>query len=127
MSRNTIGRWLALYASGGLPAVLQIYVPPGKRPSLAPDVLASIEQALHQPAGFGSYVELRQWVERTHGVSIKYKTLYSLVRKRFHAKLKVPRPSHTKKARSRRRLSSQLYGPTPRSYSARQHTADQGL
>ena len=76
-------------------------------------VLASIDQALHLPAGFGSYVELRQWVEQTHGVSIKYKTLYSLVRKRFHAKLKVPRPSHTKKARGRRRFSNQLYRAAP--------------
>jgi hypothetical protein len=36
-------------------------------------------------------------VARTHGVQIKYKTLYTLVRTRFRAKLKVPRPSHTKK------------------------------
>jgi len=96
VSRNTIGRWLARYQAGGLTALLDIYVPPGKRPSLAPDVLTSIEQALQRPAGFGSYEELRQWVERTHHVPVKYKTLYTLVRTRFKAKLKVARPSHTK-------------------------------
>jgi hypothetical protein len=68
---------------------------PGKRPSLASEVLASIEQALQRPTGFGSYEELRQWVEHTHQVQVKYKTLYTLVRTRFKAKLKVPRPSHT--------------------------------
>jgi transposase len=96
--RNTISRWLARYAAGGLEALLATYVPPGKPVSLAPAVLASLEQALRQPAGFASYEALRQWVAQTHGVQINYKTLYTLVRTRFKTKLKVPRPSHTKKS-----------------------------
>jgi transposase len=95
--RNTIGRWLALYAARGLEALLETYVPAGKPVSLAPEVLASLEQALHRPEGFASYEALRQWVRQTHGVEVKYKTLYTLVRVRFKAKLKVARPSHTKK------------------------------
>ncbi len=97
ISRNTVGHWLGIYEAGGLPALLDVYVPPGKRPSLAPEVLASIEQALQQPDGFASYEALRQWVEQTHQVQVKYKTLYTLVRTRCKAKLKVPRPSHQKK------------------------------
>lgn len=97
VSRNTVGRWLARYAAGGLASLLDLHVPSGKRPSLAPEVLVSIEQVLRQPTGFGSYEDLRQWVEHTHQVQVKYKTLYTLVRKRFKTKLKVPRPSHTKK------------------------------
>jgi transposase len=95
--RNTISRWLARYAVGGLDALLATYVPAGKPVSLAPAVLASLEQALRRPAGFASYEALRQWVRRTHGVEVKYKTLYTLVRTRFKTKLKVARPSHTKK------------------------------
>jgi transposase len=95
--RNTISRWLALYAAGGLEAVLATYVPAGKPVSLAPHVLASLEQALHRPDGFASYEALRQWVRRAHGVEVKYKTLYTIVRTRFKAKLKVARPTHTKK------------------------------
>jgi hypothetical protein len=34
--RNPIGRWLALYAAGGLDALLATYVPAGKPVSLAP-------------------------------------------------------------------------------------------
>ncbi len=98
VSRNTVGCWLARYEAGGLAALLDLHVPAGKRPMLAPEVLASIEQVLRQPSGFGSYEDLRQWVEQTHQVRVKYKTLYTIVRKRFKAKLKVPRPSHTKKA-----------------------------
>lgn len=62
---------------------------------LAPEVLDNIEHALHGPEGFASYEALRQWVRRTHGVEVKHKTLYTLVRTRFHTKLKVARPSHT--------------------------------
>jgi transposase len=95
--RNTIGRWLAIYARGGLAALLQTYVPAGQPVSLAPQVLASLERALHRPEGFTSYEALRQWLRQTHGVEVKYKTLYTLVRTRFKAKLKVARPTHTKK------------------------------
>ena len=94
--RNTISRWLALYTAGGLEALLATYGPAGKPVSLAPEVLASLEQALHRPEGVASYEALRHWVRRTHGVEVKYKTLYTLVRVRFKATLKVARPSHTK-------------------------------
>ncbi len=97
VSRNTVGHWLASYELGRLSTLLTIYIAPGKSVSLAPDVLAGIEQALQQPAGFASYEDLRQWVERTYHVSIKYKTLYTIVRTQFKAKFRVLRPSHTQK------------------------------
>jgi transposase len=95
--RNTIGHWLALYETGGLEALLDVYIPAGKPLSLPPEVLAAIEQALRQPAGFASYEALRQWVKQTQPLEVNYHTLYTIVRTRFKAKLKVPRPSHTKK------------------------------
>ncbi len=97
VSRNTVGRWLTSYQRGGLANLLNMYVPAGKQPSLPPHVLVSIEQALHRPEGFSSYHDLRHWVEHTHQIQVKYKTLYTIVRTKFNAKLQVPRPSHTKK------------------------------
>jgi putative transposase len=95
--RNTIGHWLALYEADGLEALLDVYIPAGKPLSLPPDVLAAIAQALRQPAGLASYEALRQGVQQTHHLEVNYHTLYTIVRRRFKAKLKVPRPSHTKK------------------------------
>jgi transposase len=95
--RHTIGRWLARYDAGGLDALLALYVPAGKPLSLPPDVLAALEQALRQPTGFASYEALRQWVKQTHHLDVNYHTLYTIVRTKLNAKLKVPRPSHTKK------------------------------
>jgi hypothetical protein len=96
--RHTIGRWLAMYAAGGLDAWLATSVPAGTPVSLAPTVLASLEQARHRPAGFASYAALRPWVRQPHGVAGKDTTLYGIVRPRFRAKLQVPRPSHTQNA-----------------------------
>ncbi len=96
--RNTIGHWLARYEAGGLDTLLALYVPAGKPLSLSPDVLAALEQVLRQPAGFPSYEALRQWVQRTYHLDVNYHTLYTIIRTRFKAKLKVPRPSHTKKS-----------------------------
>jgi transposase len=95
--RNTIGHWLAVYETGGLEAWLKVSVPAGKPISLSPEVLASIAQALQEPAGFASDEALRQWVQHTHHVEVNSHTLYSIVRSRFTAKRKVARPSHTKK------------------------------
>jgi transposase len=116
--RNTIGRWLALYAAGGLEALLATYVPAGKPVSLTPAVLASLAQALDRPEGFASYEALRQWVRRTHGVEVKYKTLYTIVRTRFKTRLKVARPTHTKKPRRYSDLPGHLSRTPPASHPA---------
>jgi transposase len=94
--RNTSGRWLARSATGGRDAWLATSRPPGKPVSLAPAVLARLEQALPRPEGFASDEALRPWVRQTHGVEVHYKPLDTLVRVRFKAKLTVARPSPTK-------------------------------
>jgi hypothetical protein len=43
--RNTIGHWLARYATGGLETLLDLYVPAGKPCSLPPHVLAALGPA----------------------------------------------------------------------------------
>lgn len=96
--RHTIGHWLALYKAGGLEALLALDVPAGKPLSLPPDVLAASEQALRRAAGFASYEALRQWVQQTYHRDVNYHTLYTIVRTKFKTKLKVARPSHTKKS-----------------------------
>jgi transposase len=95
--RHTIGHWLAICETGGLEALLPVYVPAGKSVSLPQEVLDALEQALRQPAGFASYEALRQSVKQTQHWEVNYHTLYTIVRTRFKTKLKVPRPSHTKK------------------------------
>ncbi len=97
VDRNTIGRWLAQYDQGGLPALLHIYVPAGKRKPLSAEQLAHLQQALAQPQGFASYDAIRQWIADQLGVRLTYNATRKLVRYKLGAKLKVARPSHQKK------------------------------
>lgn len=97
IDRNTVGRWLERYAHGGLVALLEIYVPAGKAPAMQPDQVTQLQQALQQPQGFGSYDAVRQWIADTFGVALTYNATHKLVRYKLGAKLKVARPSHTKK------------------------------
>lgn len=95
--RHTVGHGLALDATGGLAALLDLYVPLGKALSLPPDVWAGLEQALRQPAGVASDEAVRQWIKQHSHLDVKSHPLDTIIRTRFNAKLKVPRPSHTQK------------------------------
>jgi transposase len=97
IDRNTVGRWLDQYAQGGLPALLTLSVPAGKRKPLAPDQLAQLRQRLEEPQGFASYDEARQWIQDAFGVALTYNATHKLVRYKLGAKLKVARPAHIKK------------------------------
>ena len=100
VDRNTVGRWLTQYRDGGLAALLAVYVPAGKRPSLAPAQLAQLQQRLEQPDGFASYGEIQQWIATTFGVQMGYHAVHTLVHDKLRARPKVARPSHEKKVLS---------------------------
>ncbi len=97
VDRNTIGRWLTLYTQGGLDRLLDLYVPAGKAPALAPAQLTQLQQRLEQPEGFASYGEIQQWIATTLGVEMGYHAVHTLVHDKLRARPKVARPSHEKK------------------------------
>jgi hypothetical protein len=99
---------LARDEAGGLEALLARYVPAGQPLSRPPDVLAAIAPALRQPAGFAASAALRQWVRQTQPLEVHSHTLYTIVRPRFNAPLKVPRPHHTKTPGGRGCVSGDL-------------------
>lgn len=98
--RHTVARWLRCYDDGGLEALLTRAKPgpaPGQR-TLPEPVLAALQRRLSDPAGFGGYHKVQAWLHDEFGLRLPYKTVYTLVRYRLGAKLKVPRPEHPKKA-----------------------------
>ena len=104
VDRNTVGRWLVTYERGGLSALLDVYIPAGKRKPLTPEQIVQLQQALAQPQGFVSYGAIRQWLADTFAVHLTYNAVHKLVRYKLRAKLKVPRSSHIKKRGRRRHL-----------------------
>jgi transposase len=108
VNRDTVGRWLSDYAQGGLKALLEVYTPVGRKPTICGEILESLGEKLACPEGFGSYDEIRVWLEHNYKVNLKYKTIYNVVRYRLGAKLKVARPSHIKKLRTNRAILPKL-------------------
>ena len=64
---------------------------------MPPVVLAGLERALRQPAGFASSEAVRQWVRQTYYLDVDDHTLATIIRTKLKAKRKVPRPSHPQK------------------------------
>lgn len=95
--RETLGRWMQIYANGGLPALLDVYVAKGKKATLSEPVLADLERKLREPSGFASYQAMQLWLVETHQVQMNLSALAKFVRRRFGARPKVVRPSHIKK------------------------------
>src|SRR5919197_3952405 len=107
ISRNTVGRWLAAYESGGLPQLLTIGKAPGKVPLLSSVMQQALRDRLAQSPGFASYKAIWQWLRQEYGLPIAYKTVHRFVRYQLRAKLKVPRPLHIKKRGARPAVSGE--------------------
>lgn len=81
VNRDTVGRWLAAYASGGIPQML----------TTAPALQQALRDRLTQPHGFASYKAIWQWLRPAYGLSMAYNTVHKFVRYTLQAKLKVAR------------------------------------
>jgi transposase len=97
VNRDTVGRWLAAYAQGGISQMVTIAKAPGKPPLLSEAIRQALRDRLAQPQGFASYKAIWQWLQQEYGLAIAYKTVHRFVRYTLRAKLKVPRRSHIKK------------------------------
>lgn len=57
----------------------------------------SLKRRLDDPeGGFGSYIQVQQWLAETLNIEAEYATVHHLVRYRLGAKLKAARPVHAK-------------------------------
>lgn len=94
--RSSVQRWLSMYGDGGLDRLLEVRQSPG-RPRVIPEwAVTSLQKRLSQAEGFGSYLQVQQWLSETLDVDAEYATVHHLVRYRLGAKLKAARPVHLK-------------------------------
>ncbi len=84
------------YKDQGMRGLLEVKHAPGKVPLMSGSDLERLKKRLQEPSGFTSYGQIQQWLKSELGLSLAYKTVYEIVRKRLGAKLKVPRPQSTK-------------------------------
>jgi transposase len=127
VNRDTVGRWLAVYASRGLAQMLTIAKAPGKVPLLSPAMPQALQDRLSQPDGFASYKAIWQWLRQAYGVPLGYKPVHKFVRYTLRAKPKVPRKSHIKTPRSGYDLSGRFFNrPAGETYREPVHAATTG-
>jgi transposase len=96
VNRETVGRWLAAYAAGGIPQLLTIAKAPGKPPLVSEAMRHALRERLAQPQGVASDKALWPWLRQEFGVPLAYQTLHKFVRYTLRAKLTVARTSHRK-------------------------------
>jgi transposase len=90
--RVTVQNWLKHYRQGGLDALLERKVAPGRKHSIPQWAQDALRKRLHESEGFNSYGEICQWLQTQLGISAPYKTVHQLVHYRLGASPKVARP-----------------------------------
>lgn len=95
-SPATLTRWLAVYRSGGLSALLEVKTAPGATPTIQGEALEKLKQQLASEEGFSSYGAIVEWLKQECGLELKYDTVNRFVSQKLKAKLKVPRPQSLK-------------------------------
>jgi transposase len=90
--RVTVQNWLKRYHQGGLDALLERKVAPGRKHSIPEWAQNALRDRLQQTEGFNSYGEICQWLQTHLGISAPYKTVHQLVHYRLGASPKVSRP-----------------------------------
>lgn len=96
-NRVTVQRWLSEYRESGLKGLLAPKAHGGRQASIPPWAQTKLKKRLQQPRGFASYGEIVDWLASECGIQVRYSVVYDLVKKRWGAKLKRPRPCHSKK------------------------------
>ena len=91
-ARSCIQTWLNSFEAGGVDALLRRTPPPGRPPSLSPEV----QEQLHAHLSAGTWRtarEMRGWLKETHQIEITLKGCYYWLGK-SRGVLKAPRPCH---------------------------------
>ena len=94
--RVTVSRWLSNYRTEGIEALLAKGKSSGRKKKLNFSVEESLKQELEDPEGFSSYKEVQTWLKAVHDIEMRYTGVHQIVRYQLGAKLKVPRPTHSK-------------------------------
>jgi len=112
-ARSCIQGWLERFRHGGLEALLE---PPkrgqGPASQLSPELAEALGQKL-EAGDFRRAADAQRWLLEEGGLQVKLVTVYKYLKK-AGARLKVPRPCHEKKDRSRGRGLPRGTGRAPR-------------
>lgn len=85
--RTTISRWLNIYRTQGLKALLTKEKSSGRNKKITPFIEQSLKKKLQDSEQFHSYKEAHLWLKNEHGIEISYTAVHQLIRYRLKEKL----------------------------------------
>ncbi|MGL6339101.1 MAG: helix-turn-helix domain-containing protein [Waterburya sp.] len=86
---TTIFRWLNIYRTQGLKALLNKGKSSGRNKKITPFIEQSLKKKLQDPEQFHSYKEAHLWLKKEHGIEISYTAVYQLIRYHLKEKLNI--------------------------------------
>lgn len=97
-NRNSISNWKSTYRQKGIEGLLEDDRG-GKRPAaINAHQKIQLQQKLSDPkAGFTSYKEAMDWINKTFGLEMEYHAVNKYLKRNFKTKLKVGRKTHINK------------------------------
>lgn len=87
--RTTISRWLNIYRTQGLKALLTKEKSSGRNKKITPFIEQSLKKKLQAPEQFHSYKEAHLWLKKEHSIEISYTAVHQLIRYRLKEKLNI--------------------------------------
>ena len=98
-SDKSIQIWRTVYSKNGIATLLIENRRSSKKAAITEKVHEQLSSRLNDPkAGFRSFIEIQQWLEKEFNIIIEYHAVNKYVKRKFGAKLKVSRKSHVQKS-----------------------------
>lgn len=91
-SQSSAGKWRSVYAAQGIDGLLVENRGGNKAAKITPAAEQKLRERLHNPKeGFGSFIELQQWLTTEFGIVMNCQAVNKFVKRKQGAKLKVSR------------------------------------
>jgi putative transposase len=94
---SSIRRWFRIYEQAGLEGLLKPRDTCGRKSHIPSEVYAQLQEKLADPEGFGCYDDIRQWLEKEHGLQVGMSVVFRAVHGKLKARPKVARPANIQK------------------------------
>lgn len=98
VNHNSVQTWRSLYIEGGI-KLLMSHSNTGYKPSKITDEQEqALKEQLNNPYnGMVGFIELLDWFNTNYKTALNYKTFHGFVVRKFKAKIKTARKTHTNK------------------------------
>jgi transposase len=98
VSTNSVHKWRTNYIAGGMDLLLKDNRGGKRKGKITAEAQLKLQERLNNSReGFGSFIEIQQWLKDNFNIEMGYHAVNKYVKRNFKAKPKVGRKSHINK------------------------------